>query len=294
MLHHGADPETIEAFNERWGLNDPLYVQYFRYMVNVLQADFGTSLKYRTPVLELVGVRIFNSLILVGPGITAAYIVGSLVGTVMAEKRGSLFEKMGIITATTFSTYPLFFLSIVLIIVFSAWIPIFPSFGMLSYETLAEMNDAPWWKAYLTGDFLHHYILPFTGVFLRYIYYPMLIMRTSAIEVKNDDFYEYHRLTGLPSWTRLRRLATHASLPVITIYPISMTRALGGLVLLEIVFNWPGIGFLLIESIRARDFPVVQFVFFIMATWVIIANVVVDLLYGYIDPRIGIEDSEGA
>jgi len=127
-------------------------------------------------------------------------------------------------------------------------------------------------------------------VVCRYLFIPSLIMRTSVVEVMGQDYTEYHRLTGLPTAKRLRHVAKHASLPVITIYPVSLARALGGLVLVETVFNWPGIGFTLVEAVLGRDYPVVQFVFFVVAAFVIISNFLIDLLYGVIDPRIRVED----
>jgi peptide/nickel transport system permease protein len=119
-----------------------------------------------------------------------------------------------------------------------------------------------------------------------------LVTRTSVVETLGQGFIDYHRLTGIRKFDRLKYIAKHSSLPVITIYPISLTRAIGGLVLVEIVFNWPGIGFTLVEAVFSRDIPVIQFVFFLIATYIIIANFAVDLLYGIIDPRVSIEGSE--
>jgi peptide/nickel transport system permease protein len=135
-----------------------------------------------------------------------------------------------------------------------------------------------------------HYILPFTAVFLRYLYLPSLIMRTSIVEVLDQDFVLYQRLVGRSKLNRLRQLAKHASLPVLTIYPISMTQAISGLILIETVFNWPGLGFELFKAILNRDFPVLQFVFFIIAVFIIISNFLIDILYGVIDPRVSIDD----
>jgi peptide/nickel transport system permease protein len=117
-------------------------------------------------------------------------------------------------------------------------------------------------------------------------------MRTSVVEVMGQDFIYYHKVTGLPYISKLKHIGKHAILPVITLYPVSMTRAISGLVLIELVFNWPGIGFALVQGVLQRDFPVVQFVFFITAAMVVIANFGVDLLYGIIDPRISVEGDD--
>jgi peptide/nickel transport system permease protein len=115
-------------------------------------------------------------------------------------------------------------------------------------------------------------------------------MLTSVHEAINQPFTKYHRITGLPFRNRVKHIAKHASLPLLTLYPISMTRAISGLVLIEIVFNWPGIGFTVVEAVLSRDTPVIQFVFFISAAFIIFANFAVDIAYGIIDPRISLSN----
>lgn len=285
MLFGGADPATVEAFREQWGLNDPIYVQYFRYMINLIQFDAGQSMVFKQPVWEFVKMKIFNSFILIGPAITAAYIVGSLTGIITATKGGN-FERYITAIVIVLGTLPAFFTSILLIIIFSGWLNLLPPSGMVQTESI--FNEGSWWESYLTMDFLQHYILPFTAVFMRYLYLPLLIMRTNVVEVMQQDFFSYHRITGLPRFNRLKHVGKHASLPVITLYPLSMTRAIGGLVLVEVVFNWPGIGHALVRAVFSRDYPVVQFVFFLLAAFIVIANFAVDMLYGVIDPRISV------
>lgn len=287
MAAAGANEAALEQIRQKWGLNEPLYVQYLEYIGNLLQGDLGESPVYRVDVWEFVKLRMFNTFILVAPAMTFTYLFGSLVGTIAGSKRGGLLERLGIVPVIATGSFPAFFTSIVLIVVFADWFNLFPTSGMLSATSATGLE---WWEPYLTWDFAHHYVLPFTAVFLRYLFIPSLIMRTSVVEVMGQDHTEYHRLTGLPAVKRLRHVAKHASLPVITIYPVSLARALGGVVLIETVFNWPGIGFTLVEAVLGRDYPVVQFVFFVVATFVILSNFVVDLVYGVIDPRIRIDD----
>jgi peptide/nickel transport system permease protein len=287
MAAAGANEAALEQIRQKWGLDQPLYVQYFEYIANLLQGDLGESPVYRVDVWEFVKLRMFNTFILVAPAMTFTYLFGSLVGTIAGSKRGGLLERIGIVPVIATGSFPAFFTSIVLIVVFADWFNLFPTSGMLS---ATSPSGGLWWEPYLTMDFAHHYVLPFTAVFLRYLFIPSLIMRTSVVEVMGQDHTEYHRLTGLPAVKRLRHVAKHASLPVITIYPVSLARALGGVVLIETVFNWPGIGFTLVEAVLGRDYPVVQFVFFVVATFVILSNFVVDLVYGVIDPRIRIDE----
>jgi len=288
MAVAGADEEVLDRIREKWGLNDPLYVQYWTFLKNYATLDLGESPVYRVPVWEFTKTRIFNTFILVAPAITFTYLLGAFIGTITGSQRGERIERLGIVPVIAAGSFPSFFISIVLVVVFAAWLNLFPTSGMITPRT-AEAADV-WWEVYLSGDFAHHYVLPFVAIVLRYLFIPSLIMRTSVVEVMDADHTEFHRLTGLPVVNRLRHIAKHASLPLITVYPASMTRALGGLVLVETVFNWPGIGFTLVESVLARDYPVIQFVFFIVAAFVILSNFGVDLLYGVIDPRIRVEE----
>lgn len=286
MATSGADEETLQQIRDQWGLDEPLYVQYWQYLSNLAQGDLGESPVYRVDVWEFTKMRIFNTFILVAPAMTFTYILGVVIGTVAGSKRGSLFERFGTVPVIGVGSSPAFFTAIILIVVFAIWLNLFPTSGMLS---AGSTEGLAWWEPYLTRDFGIHYILPFAAVVCRYLFIPTLIMRNSVVEVMGEDFTEYYKLTGLPTATRLRHVAKHASIPVITIFPVSLARALGGLVLIETVFNWPGIGFTLVEAVLARDYPTVQFVFFIVAAFVIISNFIVDLVYGVIDPRIRLE-----
>lgn len=288
MAVAGADPEVLREIRAKWGLDEPLYVQYWTFLKNYATLDLGTSPVYRIGVWEFTKHKIFNTFILVAPAITFTYILGALIGTITGSQRGSNIEKLGIVPVIAAGSFPSFFIAIVLVVVFAGWLNLFPTSGMIA-PTTGQSIDV-WWHKYLSLDFAHHYVLPFVAIVLRYLFIPSLIMRTSVVEVMDADHTEFHRLTGLPLVKQLRHIAKHASLPLITVYPASMTRALGGLVLVETVFNWPGIGFTLVESVLARDYPVVQFVFFTVAAFVILSNFVVDLLYGVIDPRIRIEE----
>jgi peptide/nickel transport system permease protein len=288
LIQQGMSPEQAERLQEKWGLDAPLYVQYFRYITNMLTADAGDSFRFGQPVWELVRPRILNSFILVAPAITATYVIGGLLGAVIGRYRGGLFEKSSIIGVSMFHSIPDFFLGILLIAAFSETVGLFPTSGMLSPQTSIMLQDQPYWARFLHLEFWMHYVLPFATITLYFMQYPALIMRNSVVEVSGQEFLHYHRLKGLPRLALLRKLIRHASLPVITLYPISLATSISGLVLIEVVFNWPGIGRLLVDSVLARDFPVIQFVFLVAAVWVILGNFLVDLLYGVIDPRVSV------
>jgi peptide/nickel transport system permease protein len=246
----------------------------------------GTSLQNRLPVWEYVRPRMFNTMILALPGLTGSYILGGVIGSFIGDMRGSRIERAVVTVVTLIGSFPGFFTAILAIVLFAVWIPIFPTGGLVSTET-TMMFDA-WWRRYLTSDFLYHWTLPVSVVALRYMYGPTLIMRTSYVEVTGQDFAYYQKISGLPYLSRVRHLGRHAILPLITLYPISIVQAVSGLVLIELVFNWPGLGLTIVEAIRARDFPVIQFVFFVIAALVVLANFAVDIIYGIIDPRISV------
>lgn len=290
MIFEGASPETVERFEENWGLNDPIYVQYFRYLQNMVFFDAGTSVRYRIPVTDLVGRRIFNSFILIAPAITLAYIIGGVIGVYAGIRRGKFFEKYGLVGVIMFGATPSFVIAVLAVVIFAGMLDLFPTGGMIPLEL---QGTEPWWGVYLTRGFVWHYTLPFTVIVLRYLLLPTLIMRNSVVEVLGQGFIEYQKVTGIPAYHRWLTVAKHSSLPVITLYPISMTQAIGGLVLVELVFNWPGIGFTLVQAVFDRDTPVVQFIFILIAIFVILANFIIDIIYGLIDPRVRVgEDPE--
>jgi peptide/nickel transport system permease protein len=285
----GATAEQIDAISEKWGLNDPLYIQYFRYLGNLLQGDMGMSFQTRQPVWVYVRQRMFNTLILVAPGIVVAYIIGALYGGLMGLFRGSRFERYGSVAVTVIGMTPEFFTSILLVVIFALGLGWFPATGMKTFG-----NRATGLSLYLSADFLYHWFLPFMAVVARFVLYPSMIMRTSVVEVRGQDFIKFYKYQGLPKFSRYKHVFKHSSLPVITIFPSSMTRAIGGLVLVETVFAWPGIGALLVDSVLAKDYPVVQFVFFLAAIWVVLGNYAIDIIYSIIDPRIAIESESSS
>lgn len=288
MAGGGASPAELEEIRESWGLNDPLYVQYYEYMRNLASGNLGTSRVSNEPVWSYIREPLMNSLILVIPAILVAFVIGSVYGALLGTKSGTAFERYGILPPTIAGTTPNFFIGILLLLLFSSVFDLFPVGGMASYETYSAIDSH--YEIYLTGDFWKHYVLPFTTIVLTFLYYPALIMRGSVIDVKGQEYTYFQRIAGLPSKTRFKHLMKHSSLPVITLLPAQTATAISGLVLIETVFNWPGIGTLLFESVLSRDTPTIQFLFLIVAVWIIVGNFIVDIFYTVIDPRITIED----
>lgn len=281
----GMTDDELQAIREMWGLDQPLWRQYLDYMINMVTLDAGVSHVYNRPVNELVWNRLVNSLVLLVPAIVTSFAIGTGFGAVIGTRVGTRLERWGIVIPTIAGTIPSFFMGILLLTIFAGGVlSIFPTGGMVS----TEMWSADVYSIYLTTDFLMHATLPFLSLVIVGIYTPALLMRTSIVEVSGQDFMFYHRVKGMPERTRLVRLMRHASLPVVTVFPIALTTAVSGSVLIELVFNWPGMGLLLVEATIARDFPVIQFIFGILAVLIILANFIVDILYTVLDPRVEI------
>lgn len=290
VLPPDASIETLEALRNRWGLNEPFHAQYISYMTNVLQLDFGVSFVHRQPVLDFVAPRVFNSIILVIPSVIVGYAIGTTLGAIAGLKRDTWFEKSTVVGIVTIGSFPSFFIGLMGIILFASILNLVPTSGMFPAGFQAEFADAAWWRPYLSTEFLHHYILPFSTVVFAYTYSPTMIMRTSTIEVSGQDFLYYYDITGIRSWRKVINSARHAILPIVTLFPISIARALSGLVVIEYVFNWPGIGWTLVQSVYARDYPTVQALFFLTAALIILGNLLVDILYSVIDPRVKLDE----
>jgi len=283
LASSGASQQEVQEIRELWGLDQPLYVQYLEFMTNLATGDAGISLQYRQPVWDVVRPRLLNSLVLLLPALVVNYVVGSGFGAVIGTRIGSRLEKWGIVVPTMFGTVPEFFMGIILLTLFGGGLfNLFPTGGLVSAETYS--GDPL--SVYLTVDFLWHYTLPFLTLTLGGIYLPTLLMRSSIVEVSGQDFMFYHKIKGIPRRTRLLRLMRHASLPVVTNLPTAFTTVISGSVLIELIFNWPGMGLLLVQSTLVRDFPVIQVIFAVLATMIIIGNFVVDILYSVLDPRV--------
>jgi len=273
-------PEDIEALRKLWGLNDPLYVQYFKYMRNLLMGDFGMSFYYREPVKDVVVPRLTNTLMLMGPAMIMSITIGSMTGSYIGWKTGSKREKVGVTLALLARSFPDYLTGIIGLMLFAHFLGIFPLGGM---RTIGLISTS-FWESFL--DVTHHLALPLIVALIYYIGDVLMIARTSILELVGEEFLEFAKVRGLGD-RKVRKIAIrNAIIPVVTYATVMIGFAFGGQVLLETVFSWPGIGRLMINSVTSHDYPVAQASFFIMAFWVIFLNLIVDLLYGYLDPRI--------
>jgi peptide/nickel transport system permease protein len=286
MLGSGELPlEAQQRLRAMWGLDQPQWRQFIDYAWNLMQGNLGMSFYFRRPVLEVVQPMLENTLLLMTPVVGLAIGIGIAAGTWLGWRRGGRAEELGALLVLIPRALPVFWIGIILLALFAYQLRWFPIAGMR--ETFFFPNNA--WQALPGYDVASHLVLPvITGVLVT-MADPMMIQRTALLEVRGEDFMVLARARGLSDRAQRRLARRNAILPVLTYSAIMVGFAFGGQVLLEVVFNWPGIGRMMVESITQRDYPVAQATFFLMAVAVVFMNLVVDLAYGWLDPRIRYE-----
>jgi len=282
-LQDGMDPKAREEMLTRFGLNQPLHEQYLDYVGRLLNGDFGVSFHFGEPVGEILWIKFWNTIFLMGTAFALAYILGILVGAYLGWVRGTGKERLGIFLTLIARSSPEFWIGIIVLAVFAFRLGWFPAGGMRTPGAQIE----GFWDRYLTRDFLNHLILPvLTGV-IYYMTTPVLLMRSSMINILDEDFIRLKKAEGYPTWVILyKHAARNSILPMMTVVAIVIGITLGGSLVIETVFNWPGMGRAMVEAVNRNDYPVAQAVFFVMGSAVILMNFVADLGYVYLDPRV--------
>ena len=275
-------PEEVEQIRAMYGLDDPIYVQYLRYVQNLFTFEFGISLTQQRPVSEIIIPALVNTLVLLLPALVATAIVSSLAGMYAGWNRGSWFEQSSIVVTTVFRATPIFVTGIFLLIIFSYGLGWLPAFGMRS--SLA--NPDGYVETFVSVDFLRHYILPFTATVLFYSGDFLMLARNSVVERKGSEFLMLHRAKGLSEMAQLGRAGRNSLLPLVTYFALRTGMLFQGVITLEVVFAWPGIGRALVQAILNQDYPTVQAAVFIMALAVIVMNLTADLAYAKLDPTV--------
>ncbi len=267
----------------QFGLDQPLYMQYLVYMKNLFRGELGQSFHFSRSVASVIQEKLANTIILMLSAIFLAYCIGITAGAFLAWQRGKRIETVGISLALITRAAPAFWTGMIALAIFSFQLGWFPGSGMRSPGTDYTVG---WW-IFLSWDFMHHLILPATVLGIYFCGLPLLIMRSSMLEVMGEDFIDYCRIKGLKERVIMfKHAARNALLPVITALALAVGFAVGGSVVIETVFSWPGIGRMLVQAVQSSDYPVAQGGFLVMATIVVLMNFVADLLYGILDPRI--------
>jgi peptide/nickel transport system permease protein/oligopeptide transport system permease protein len=264
-----ADQETIELIRERFGLNEPQHVQFYRFVVGVFQGDLGTSTRTYRPVTSDLATFFPNTIELALGAIFVALLFGIPAGILASLRPNSPFDLSVMIGALIGVSMPVFWFGLLAILIFSVELGWFPVAGRGS---------------------LMHLLLPAVTLGLSSMAIIARMTRSAMLEVLNQDFIRTARAKGLfGRGVVMKHALRNALVPVVTVVGLQFGQLLAGAVITETVFSWPGIGRLLVDSIRARDYPVVQGSVLLIAVSFIFINLVVDLVYGFIDPRIRYE-----
>lgn len=286
FVAQGLSGQARKEVLENLGLNEPLHIQYIEYMFQILSGNFGTSFQYREPVWDIIVTKFWNTIFLMMGAIILAYVIGILGGALLAWLRGSDLEVIGLLVTLVARSSPTFWTGIVLLMVFVFWLGWFPAGGI---RTIGASYDG-FVEKFVSIDFLYHVTLPMLTGAIYYMATPTLLMRNTMLEVLNEDFIKMKNAEGLSQYTVLYKHAVRNSLlPIVTIVALVAGKAIGGQLLIEVVFNWPGMGRAMVTAVSYSDYPVAQAAFFLMGSVVIMLNFGADLLYAYLDPRVTYE-----
>lgn len=265
---------VLDAF----GLDQPVWTQFWRYLAGLAQGELGASVRYGRPVLDLLVERLGWTLLLVGSALVVATVLGALLGFSSAWRRGTAGDAGIMATAMFVDSMPPFFVGMLLILVFSVqlgWLPTFGAQAPGDADGLLALAEAA-----------QRLALPLATLVLAAIGPIYLVARSALVTELQEDYVLMAEAKGLPPRAVRRHARRNALLPVSTITMIGLGTLVGGAAVVETVFSYPGLGRLIYESVLARDYPVLQGAFLLLAVGVILANLVNDLLYPLIDPRV--------
>ena len=276
-------PSQKEYLEQLYGFDKPMGERYFIFMGNMLTFNFGYSISFGRPLWDLLAERLPRTLLLFGLATIVAYLVGAIVGTYIAWRRGGVADGSSVLASLVFYNMPSFWLGLILLFFFAYILGWFPLAGYAD-----PSSDVYAIHPFL--DILWHLFLPLVTLVLLTLAGTILLMRTSMLDVIGENYILTAIAKGLKERTVMfKHAARNASLPLITSFVIAMAFSIGGAVVLEQVFSFPGVGFLYINALFQLDFPVAQATLYIISLIVLIGNLGADILYGYLDPRIRVE-----
>jgi len=266
MAEPGARAEDLDRIRVEWGLDRPLPVQYLSFLKNIATGELGKSFNYEMPVSTLYFQRLPNSLELAFAATLISFVIGIPAGLISAVKVNTAWDSAGKVIALLGLAVPGFWLGLVMILVFSVWLGWLPTSGQGGWQNLIMPAVALGWY--------------FAASLLR-------LTRSSMLEVMGSEYIKLARLKGLPGYVVVALHAfKNALIPVLTLAGVNLVVMINAAVIIEVIFAWPGIGRLLYEGIFQRDFPLVQGVVMEAGIMIVVVNLMIDILYAYIDPRI--------
>jgi peptide/nickel transport system permease protein len=269
LMPMDATPEQVAQFRKEMGFTDPLLLQYWRFFKGTLRGDFGLSFRHSQPALTLVMERMPATIQLTLAAMVIALVIAVPVGILSAIRRNSILDHLGMTAALLGQSTPVFWLGIMLILIFSVQLQWFPSSGRGQVQ---------------------HLVLPAITLGMYSMARTARMMRSSMLEVLGQEYMKTAKAKGLsPKAVILKHALKNASIPVVTIVGMELGTLLGGAVITETIFAWPGVGRLAVQAIYNRDYPVVQAAVFLLAAIFVLVNLVVDILYTYLDPRVKLQ-----
>jgi ABC-type dipeptide/oligopeptide/nickel transport system permease component len=275
--------EYIEEIRRQYGLDKPVIVQLLIYVLNVLKGDFGYSFSFKQPVIQVILERVPATLLLMFVTTLFSTVLGVIFGVISSRKQYSKTDNFITLVSLIGYSLPVFWLGQMLLIAFSLKLPIFPAQGMLSLRE--SYTGLAYW-----ADVFHHLVLPAFALGLSYLAINTRFTRASMIEVMGQDYVRTARAKGVSERRVIYKHALrNALLPLVTLTGLNFGFLLTGAVLTETVFAWPGLGRLMYDSIYARDYPVLMGMFIFISILVIVVNLVTDIFYSVLDPRIRIQ-----
>src|SRR5260221_2422273 len=268
---------------EMFGLDKPMWQQYLIYLGNLAQGQLGLSFFQRRPVLDILLEVLPNSLILTLTGLVIAYVFGVLAGAWLAWNHGTWVEAVAVPIVLASRAAPEFWIGMVLLALLSFNLGWFPSGGANS----PGMFYTSEWQRLVSLDYLQHLALPVLTLALYLQGLPLLLVRSNMLEVMHEEFVVMARMKGFSQWRIvIRHAARNALLPVVTAFALGIGISMGGNVLVQTVFSWPGIGRMLVTAVANLDYPLAQGAFLMIALVLITMHFVADLLYSALDPRV--------
>jgi ABC-type dipeptide/oligopeptide/nickel transport system permease component len=269
MMPMDATPEQVTQFRKEMGFTDPLPTQYWRFFKGTLHGDFGNSFRHSQPALGLVLERMPATIQLTFAALIIALMIAIPAGIVSAIRRNSILDHIGMTGALLGQSMPVFWLGVMLILIFSVTLRWFPSSGRGGIQ---------------------HLILPAITLGMFSMARTARVMRSSMLEVLGKEYMTTAKAKGLaPHIVILKHALKNAAIPVVTIIGMELGTLLGGAVITETIFAWPGVGRLAIQAIYNRDYPVVQAAVFLLASIFVLINLLVDITYTYLDPQVKLE-----
>jgi peptide/nickel transport system permease protein len=277
--------ETRAALLKSFGLDKSLWQQYLIYLGQLLRGDFGRSFLQDAPVSDVLWAALPNTVVLTLVSLCVAYAFGIIAGAFLAFRRGALVEATAIPAALATRAAPEFWLGMLVLALFAFQLGWFPTGGAVSPGgSLGSLGTR-----LMSADFWWHLCLPALTLTLFLQGLPLLLMRATMLEVMNDEFIVMARMKGLSRWSIvMRHAARNALLPVVTAFALGLGASIGGNVVIETVFAWPGIGRVLVQAVQGADYPVAQGAFIMIAFVLVIMNTVADLAYAWLDPRVSV------